>query len=79
MRSWGSTRSSRQARPAGVATALYYGKPLHRHAHFATTCRFGPMPVAEDVAGRCVSLPIFPEMTDDEVDYVATTAARLLR
>lgn len=66
-------------REAGVATALYYGKPLHRHAHFATTCRFGPMPVAEDVAGRCVSLPIFPEMTDDEVDYVATTAARLIR
>jgi len=63
---------------AGVATALYYGKPLHRHTHFARSCRFGAMPVAERVAGQCLSLPIFPEMTDDEVDFVAVTAARLM-
>lgn len=63
---------------AGVATALYYPKPLHKHQHFSTTCRFGEMPVAERVAGGCVSLPIFPEMTDEEMEYVATTVAALL-
>ncbi len=58
---------------AGVATALYYGKPLHHHEHYSKTCTYGDMPVAIDACGRCLSLPIFPEMTDAEVEYVATT------
>ena len=63
---------------AQIATALYYAEPLHRHAHFAASCRYGRLDVAEQVAARCMSLPIFPEMTDDEVDYVASTTAALL-
>jgi len=63
---------------AGVATALYYPKPLHRHAHFSGTCRFDALAVAERIAGGCLSLPVFPEMTDDEVEYVATTVAAAL-
>jgi dTDP-4-amino-4,6-dideoxygalactose transaminase len=67
-----------QLRDAEIATALYYSKPLHKHVHFSTTCRFGPLNIAEQVAQKCISLPIFPEMTDDEVDYVASTTAALL-
>ena len=63
---------------AGVATALYYPRPLHKHAHFASSCHFGDLPVAERVAGGCLSLPVFPEMTDEEVEYVATTVAAAL-
>jgi dTDP-4-amino-4,6-dideoxygalactose transaminase len=64
---------------AGVATALYYPKPLHKHEHFIGTCQFGALEVAERVASGCLSLPIFPEMTDAEVEYVVTTTAALLR
>jgi dTDP-4-amino-4,6-dideoxygalactose transaminase len=63
---------------AGVATAIYYDRPLHRHPYFSRSCRFDAMPVAERVAGQCVSLPMFPEMTDEEVGYVAETTARLI-
>ena len=63
---------------AGISTAIYYPKPLHLHEHFSSTCRFDTLEVAERVAARCISLPIFPEMTDDEVDYVASTTAALL-
>ncbi len=64
---------------AGVATALYYPKPLHLHTHFAKTCRFGALDVAERVAAGCISLPVFPEMTDSEVEFVAKTVAAALR
>lgn len=60
---------------SGVATALYYGKPLHRHRHYAGSCRYTELPVAEHVASRCLSLPIYPEMTDAEVEYVAEKTA----
>jgi dTDP-4-amino-4,6-dideoxygalactose transaminase len=63
---------------AGISTAVYYPKPLHHHEHFSATCRFETLQVAERVAQQCVSLPIFPEMTDDEVDYVASATAALL-
>jgi dTDP-4-amino-4,6-dideoxygalactose transaminase len=63
---------------AGVATAIYYDRPLHKHPYFSRSCRFEAMPVAERVAGQCVSLPMFPEMTDEEMGYVAETTARLI-
>lgn len=63
---------------AGVATALYYGKPLHRHKHYSKTCRFEGLPVAESTSARCLSLPIYPEMTDAEVEYVAAKTAAAL-
>jgi len=63
---------------AGVATALYYGKPLHRHRHYSKSCRFTELPVAERTASRCLSLPIYPEMTDAEVEYVAAKTAAAL-
>lgn len=63
---------------AEISTAVYYSKPLHLHRHFSSTCRFDTLQVAERISQQCVSLPIFPEMTDDEVDYVASTTAALL-
>ncbi len=63
---------------AGIATALYYPKSLHRHVHFAKTCRYDKLDTAARVAESVVSLPVFPEMTDEEVDYVARTTADLL-
>ena len=63
---------------AGVATAIYYPKALHEHQHFSTTCRFENLEIASTVARSVLSLPVFPEMTDDEVDYVASTTAALL-
>ena len=63
---------------AGVATALYYGRPLHQHEYYSKTVRWDDLSVAEDAAGRCLSLPIYPEMTDAEVEYVAATVAAAL-
>jgi dTDP-4-amino-4,6-dideoxygalactose transaminase len=35
--------------------------------------RRGEFPVAEGVASRCLSLPMFPELTDEQLEYVAET------
>jgi dTDP-4-amino-4,6-dideoxygalactose transaminase len=63
---------------AQIATALYYPKALHQHTYYAKSCRFDALDVADDVARRCVSLPVFPELTDAEVDYVASVTAASL-
>ncbi len=53
-----------------IASAIYYPIPLHRQNVFAEQCRNLSLPVAESLASRCMSLPIYPEMIDDQVDMV---------
>lgn len=55
---------------AGIASAIYYPIPLHRQEVFADACRDVSLPVSEDVASRCMSLPIYPEMTEEQVREV---------
>lgn len=55
----------------GVGTDLIYPVPLHLQACFAGLGRArGSYPVAERVSATCVSLPMFPELSDDQVRHV---------
>jgi len=54
-----------------IASAIYYPIPLHRQEVFAKECRGISLPVSEGTAARCLSLPIFPEMTGEQVREVA--------
>jgi dTDP-4-amino-4,6-dideoxygalactose transaminase len=54
----------------GIGSAIYYPVPLHRQECFA----FEPqpsLPVAEELARECLSLPVYPELTRDQLDLVA--------
>ncbi|MFT3781693.1 MAG: DegT/DnrJ/EryC1/StrS family aminotransferase [Nibricoccus sp.] len=54
-----------------VGTDLIYPVPLHMQKCYASLgYKVGSMPVAEKAAANCVSLPIFPELTDAQVDFV---------
>ena len=52
---------------AGIASAIYYPVPLHRQNVFAGDCADIDLPVAESVASRCFSLPIYPELEDGQI------------
>ncbi len=57
-----------------IGTDLIYPVPLHRQACFASLgYEAGSLPVAEKAAATCLSLPIFPELTDAQVDHVIAT------
>jgi dTDP-4-amino-4,6-dideoxygalactose transaminase len=56
----------------GVGSALHYPLPLHQQKCFASLgYKTGDFPVAEKAAQGCLSLPVYPEMTDAQVEYVA--------
>lgn len=61
-----------------IASAVYYPIPLHKQEVFSTACATLSLPVAEGVANRCMSLPIYPEMTDEQVRLVAETVKEAL-
>jgi dTDP-4-amino-4,6-dideoxygalactose transaminase len=55
-----------------IASAIYYPIPLHRQEVFKAEYANISLPVSEETAKRCMSLPIFPEMTDAQATEAAT-------
>lgn len=55
----------------GVTTAFHYPLPLHlQKAYDYMGYRPGDLPITEAVAARLLTLPAYPEMSDEAVDYV---------
>jgi len=55
----------------GIGTAVHF-IPLHLHPYYQRQWgyRSGEFPVAENYFGKCISLPIYPGMSDGDVDRV---------
>ena len=61
----------------GVGCAVFYPKPLHLQDCFSDLgYTAGDMPVAESLCKKVLSLPIFPELTEEQIAYVAEQIAR---
>lgn len=56
----------------GVSTGIHYPVPLHRQPAFQSLgYQLGDFPVSEQLANACVSLPMYAELQEAEVHYVA--------
>jgi dTDP-4-amino-4,6-dideoxygalactose transaminase len=56
---------------AGIASAVYYPIPLHRQAVYADQYRGIHFPRAEAAAEEVLSLPMYPELSAQQIDEVA--------
>ena len=63
---------------AGIGWGKHIVPPAHRHAGYAHLSRTGEaFPVSETLSEQLVSLPVFPELTDEQVDRVADALSRV--
>jgi len=62
-----------------IGTSVHY-KPLHRMTYYRETYGLKPemFPNAEWVFERCVSIPMFSAMTDDQAEYVIDCIEKIL-
>ncbi len=56
-----------------IACAIYYPIPLHRQNVFVDDYKDISLPISERVASECMSLPIFPEISDEQIELITAT------
>ncbi|MDK2846827.1 MAG: UDP-N-acetyl-3-dehydro-alpha-D-glucosamine 3-aminotransferase [Desulfuromonadales bacterium] len=54
----------------GIASAIYYPVPLHLQEVFAGACDGLSLPVTEQAAEEVLSLPMYPELKEEQIDQI---------
>ena len=64
----------------GIATGLHYPIPLHLQKCFSyLNYNYGDFPISETLSDACLSLPIYPEITDDQIEFVSTNILKFFK
>jgi dTDP-4-amino-4,6-dideoxygalactose transaminase len=65
---------------SGVGSAVNY-RPVHLYSLFRRKFGYavGDFPVAEEIGARTISLPLYPGLTDEEIDFVISNVKRAVR
>lgn len=63
----------------GIATGIYYPVPLHLQKAYANLgYKEGDFPVAEEVCRKIFAIPMYPEITDKEINYVSEVLHKIV-
>jgi dTDP-4-amino-4,6-dideoxygalactose transaminase len=64
----------------GIGTEVYYPLPMHIQTCFAhLSYTEGDFPVSERLAKQSLALPVYPELTPDDIVYVCATIQSFYR
>jgi dTDP-4-amino-4,6-dideoxygalactose transaminase len=62
---------ARKLQERGVQTGLHYPVPVHlQPAYRNLGLGEGAFPCSEGIGRRCLSLPMFPHLTENQIDHV---------
>jgi dTDP-4-amino-4,6-dideoxygalactose transaminase len=62
---------------AGITTLIHYPTPPHlQQAYHTLGYQLGDLPIAEEIAATCLSLPLWPGMTEEHVNVVVASIAK---
>jgi dTDP-4-amino-4,6-dideoxygalactose transaminase len=70
---------SEELKNLNVGTSVHF-IPLHRHPYYVREYGYTPsdFPNAEDAYSRCISLPIYPDMTESEMQRVVQAVEQVV-
>lgn len=62
----------------GIGTGIHYAPPVYRHPAYRDCAPASPLPTTEHFARSSLSLPLYPELDIERVDWIATEVQRCL-
>jgi dTDP-4-amino-4,6-dideoxygalactose transaminase len=58
----------------GIGTDIYYPVPMHQQACFGYLgYKRGDFPVSEELAGTSLALPVYPELSSSDIEFICDT------
>lgn len=66
-------------REQDIGASVHFSPPVHAQPPYVSARHGTPLDVTEDVASRIVTLPLYPGMGADEIEYVADAVHRFFR
>jgi len=64
----------------GIQTAIHYPTPIHlQEAYTSLNYKRGSFPIAEQYTDEILSLPMYPELTEEEISVVAKSIKEFLK
>ena len=67
----------KQLNEAGIGTGVFYPVPAHQQAYMRETVGAMSLPVAEQLAKEVISLPVHPQLTQDDLVRIVTEVNKL--
>jgi len=64
---------SKQLKNESIGHAIYYPIPLSEQPAFVQNSRAENLDITKNICSQCISLPMFPEMTDEQIEQVVNT------
>lgn len=63
----------------GIGTGIHYPEPVHLQPFFASLgCTRGQFPTAEKICQEILSLPMYPELTEEQVEITASEITHMM-
>ncbi len=53
-----------------IASAIYYPKGLHQQIAFTNNQPAVSLPITENISANCLSLPMYPELSSEQIDRI---------
>ena len=74
-----STRDtiSERLQSENIGHAIYYPMPLSEQTAFKSISHSGNLTTTKDICSKCISLPMFPEISDEQIELVVNTVKYL--
>ena len=63
----------------GVNTTIQYPVPVHQQKYFKNLCEEQSLPVTEQVAKNILSLPMYPQLNENEIHKVSNILKDYIR
>jgi len=67
----------KQLNDAGVGTGIFYPVPVHQQSYFRAMFGDQPLPMTEKAAKEVISLPVHPQLTQNDLEFIVAEVNKL--